>query len=102
MWLTACGAMRPAPVRTELIDVPITLYAPLPAALTDPLPLPPAPPRNCRLPGGAPAVCALDGLLWGADLQAVLDRANADRASAAKLGLAPSLRIQDTDGAPWK
>ena len=93
--------MRPAPVRTELIQVPITLYAPLPAALTDPLAMPPAPPRQCRLPGSAPAVCAQDGLLWIADLQAVLDRANADRAAAARLGLAPTL-AQPAEGAPWK
>lgn len=82
--------------------MPITLYAPLPTGLTDPLPMPPPPPRNCRLPSGAPAVCALDGLLWSADLQAVLDQANADRATAARLGRVPNLGDQDTGGAPWK
>ena len=86
--LASCGAANKPLTRTELIEVPVTVYAPLPAALTDPLPLPAAPVAQCRTPAGAPAVCAYDALLWASDLLELLDRANADRASAARIAAA--------------
>lgn len=82
--LIACGA-QPTRIRTELVDVPVTVYAPLPAALTDPLPLPEPPEPHC-LQGAEPAVCALDALTWSSELLDVIDRANEDRATAATLG----------------
>lgn len=84
--LSACGAQTLQPlVRTELVEVPIKVHAPLDPALTDPLPMPSAPAEKCALPGGAPAVCALDALIWAGDLQAVIDRANVDRATARRI-----------------
>ena len=85
--LTACGATQQPLVRTELIEVPVVEYAPIPAALTTPLVAPAAPPANCRLPDGKAAPCVLDALLREAVWQALLQRANEDRATAAKLGL---------------
>lgn len=79
--------------------MPVTAYAPLPAALTDPLAMPVPPPRNCRSRSGVPAVCALDGLAWIVKLQAVIDRANADRASAAKLSAGAVLTGSDSGAA---
>lgn len=75
--------------------MPVTAYAPLPPALTDPLPLPPPPPRNCHTADGAPAVCVLDGLLWQVRLEATMSRANDDRNSAAKLSAGASLSRRD-------
>lgn len=77
----------------ELIEVPVAEYVPLPAALTVPLAAPAAPAFNCVLPSGKPAVCVHDGLMREIQWQAVLDRANADRATSAFLsvgaGIAP-------------
>lgn len=84
LWLMACGATR-QPTRTELVDVPVTTYVPLPAVMTDPLLIPPPPAPRCAL-GGKPAPCALDTLLWASSLRDLLDRANADRAAASRLG----------------
>lgn len=83
-------------VRTELVQVPVTEYAPLPAALTDPLPAIPPPPRNCHYADGTtPAVCALDGLLWIVRPQSVIERADADRATAGKLSAGAGLTHGD-------
>jgi len=100
LWLSACGAMRQPLVRTELVQVPVTAYAPLPAALTEPLPAPAPPSRNCRYKDGTPAVCALDGLLWQVHWEALKDRANQDRASAGKLSAGASLTARDSGGTP--
>lgn len=83
--LSACGAMRTPLVRPELVERPTLAYAELPAALTDELPLPAAPPRNCMLPNGRPAVCAFDGLVHELAWITLLTRANADRAASARL-----------------
>jgi hypothetical protein len=80
----ACGATR-QPTRTELIDVPVTQYAPIPAALTDPIVIPAPPVPRCKL-AGQPAPCALDTIVWAWSLRDLLDRANADRAAASRLG----------------
>lgn len=98
--LTACGASRQPLVRTEIVEVPVTQYVPLSEALTDPLPYLAPPPRNCRYRDGKPAVCALDGLLWITSPQAQIDRANEDRATAAKLGNATGLTERDRFGQP--
>ena len=87
--------MRQPLVRTELVQVPVTAYAPLPAALTDPLPQPEGPARNCAQRDGTPAVCALDALLWIVQPQATIDRANEDRATAAKLSAGAGLTPGD-------
>lgn len=63
-------------------------YRDLPQALTAPLPHPLPPVRNCRYEDGTPAVCLLDGLLQIPVYEVLLDVANEDRASAAKLGKA--------------
>lgn len=101
LWLTACGATRQA-TRTELVDVPVTTYAPLPAALTDPLPIPAPPAPRCTLPSGMPVPCTLDTLLWASSLRELINRANLDRAAASRLGreaaAAPGLNGRD-DGA---
>jgi hypothetical protein len=87
--LTSCGlfARKPTLVitRPEVIEVSVPAYRPLPTALTDPLLPPPAPPARCHL-GGAPAVCALDGLAQITMWEALLDLANKDRAKAALAG----------------
>lgn len=93
--LTACGADRRPLVRTELVEVPTVLYAPLPAVLTDPLAPPPPPPFNCRLPNGQATVCALDGLLREEQWLGLLDRVNDDRASAARISRDASLKAGD-------
>ncbi|GEM_PF-915750 len=90
--LTACGATQQPLVRTELIEVPVVEYAPIPAALTTPLVAPAAPPLNCRLPNGKSTPCVMDGLLREAAWQALLERANEDRATTAKLGLNATLQ----------
>jgi hypothetical protein len=100
--LTACGAIWQPQVRTELVQVPVTTYVPLPAALTAPLPAPVPPARNCRLADGTPAVCVNDALLSIAAWQEVLDRANEDRAAAAQLGLTPALLNPDTGMPAWR
>jgi hypothetical protein len=95
--LTACGAARQPLVRTELIEVPVNRYVALPAALTDPLPPPPEPAMQCRQRDGTPAVCALDGLLWSAKWEALLSRANADRAAASRLGREAAAGLSQRD-----
>jgi hypothetical protein len=88
--LTACGLWRPkapAPViRTEVVEVPVYVYKPLPRELTAPLLAPPPPSRNWADAMGTPAVGALDGLAtipaWGK----VLGICNRDRANAAQYG----------------
>jgi len=91
--------MRQPLVRTELVEVPVTQYAPLPAVLTEPLPRPPMPPRNCvyvKPPlAGVPAVCALDGLLWQLEWEALGDRANDDRTTAGKVSAGANLNGRD-------
>ena len=84
--LMACGAVRPQRIRTELVEVPTDRYIELPAALTDQLPPPATPPRNCVLRDGTPTVCGLEAVLWSTRWKALLDRANQDRATAARIG----------------
>ena len=79
-------ASRPPLAPTELVEVPIIRYVPIPAALTDKLAAPAAPAFRCTQPSGEPAVCVHDGLMRELEWQAVLARANEDRATAAFLG----------------
>jgi hypothetical protein len=75
--------------RPQVIEIPVKVYVPLDHALTDPLPPPSPPPARCHisLPAGdVPAVCALDGLAWIEQWEALRERANADRAAAAQAG----------------
>lgn len=72
--------VRPTPV----IEVPVPAYRPLPPALTTPIAEPAPPAARCR-DQGAPAVCVADALDWIEDWRASLRRANADRATAAKI-----------------
>ncbi len=67
-----------------MIEVPVPVVQPLPSTLTAPLAPPAAPPSRCTL-AGRPAVCVIDALQWAASLRGVLDRANADRAAAARI-----------------
>lgn len=90
--LIACGEIKQPPVRTELIEVPVVEYAPIPAALTTPLVAPAAPLFNCRLPDGKAVPCVMDALLREAAWQALLDRANEDRATTAKIALNATLQ----------
>ena len=96
--------MRQPLVRTELVEVPVTQYAPLPAVLTEPLPRPPMPPRNCvyaKPPlAGVPAVCALDGLISIVHWQALSERANEDRQTAGKVTAGANLTNRDTKVIP--
>lgn len=87
--LTACGAtsrVQQPLVRTELVEVPIDRYIALPTALTDPLPYPQPPEMNCKDRFGKPRACVVDGLLWTLSWRELVDRANADRAAASRLG----------------
>ncbi|KAB2901267.1 MAG: hypothetical protein F9K31_02460 [Dokdonella sp.] len=68
-----------------MVSVPVMVYRPLPAALTAPIPPPPAPPARCTL-DGAGAVCVSDALALLPMWQAALEMCNADRARAALLG----------------
>ncbi len=90
--LTACGATQQPLVRTELIEVPVVEYAAIPAALTAPLVAPAPPPLDCKLPTGKATPCVFDTLLREAAWQAVLDRANEDRATTAKITLNATLQ----------
>lgn len=83
--LAACGATKQPLIRTEIVEVPVIRYRPLPATLTESLPRPATPPRSCKHRDGRPAVCALDGLLQIMDWQSVTDRADEDRATSANL-----------------
>lgn len=85
LWLMACGATR-QPTRTEILETPRTEYVGLPAALTDPIQIPQAPEPLCKLRDGRPAPCALDGFIWAWNLRHLLELANTDRATAARLG----------------
>lgn len=84
--LASCGLLPqrtppPTITRTELVQVPVPAYRPLPRELTDPIPEPPAPPFDCD-----GRVCVLDGLVTIPLYQAALDMCNADRRRAALLG----------------
>lgn len=59
-------------------------YVPVPRELTAPLAEPEPPPARCTY-RGQPAVCVLDALAWIERWRGALQRANADRATAAKL-----------------
>jgi hypothetical protein len=59
-------------------------YRPMPSQLTQPLADPPPPPRHCSW-HGLPAVCALDGLLQIEDWRGLQQKANADRATTARI-----------------
>ena len=87
--------MRQPLVRTELVEVPVTQYAPLPAVLTEPLQAPAMPPRNCFYRNGTPAVCVLDGLIWHVQWQSFAERANDDRTTAGKVSTDASLTGRD-------
>ena len=84
-WLTACGVKSQPLTRTRLIDVPAKVYVPIPAALTAPLPEPAPPAAHCSL-RDHPAVCVSDALAWIEQWRGVWRQANADRATAARLG----------------
>lgn len=58
---------------------------PVPRELTTPIAEPPAPQEHCTW-NGQPAICVLDALGWIERLRGALNAANADRATAAKLG----------------
>lgn len=66
--------------------MPVPAYRPLPAALTAPIPAPPAPLLDCRDANGRAAVCVLDALATIPAWQSALDACNADRRRAAALG----------------
>jgi hypothetical protein len=70
--------------RPQIIKVPVEVYATLDRSLTDPLPEPPPPPSRCRLRSGQHAVCVVDALAWIEQWRGLLERANADRAAAAR------------------
>jgi hypothetical protein len=72
--------------RPEIVEVPVTVYRPLPANLTDAIPPPPAPPRRCTSRTGQPAVCVDDALSVIPAWEAALQIANDDRRRAALLG----------------
>ncbi|MEI2428677.1 hypothetical protein RDV84_00245 [Lysobacter yananisis] len=93
--LTACGAKQQPLIKTELVERPTLAYAELPSDLTEELPAPAPPPRNCMLPGGRPAVCALDGLVHELAWITLLSRANADRATSARLSAAAGRKSGD-------
>lgn len=64
--------------------MPVPAYQPLPKKLTTPLPYPTPPPMDC-LALGVPTVCVLDALLKIEDWRGIVDEANLDRATAAKI-----------------
>lgn len=72
-------------MRVLTVEYPVIDYRPVPRVLTDPLAEPAPPPAQCRV-GGAPAVCALDGLATIPAWRGVVQQCNADRARAALLG----------------
>ncbi|MGB3393235.1 MAG: hypothetical protein WA956_05655 [Stenotrophomonas sp.] len=80
-------------MHAEIVEVPVVEYVPLPAALTAPLAAPAAPAFNCTLPMGGPAVCVHDGLMREVEWQALLERANADRATSAFLGAGAGIAV---------
>lgn len=67
-----------------VIDVPVPAYRPLPHELTAPLPYPAPPPEDC-LALGMPTVCVLDALLKLDEWKGIVDQANLDRATSAKI-----------------
>ena len=86
LFLTACMGARPPLVRTEIVEVPVVQYVRMPPALTDQLQGPAAPAFACTAPTGQPVVCVHDGLMREVEWQAILARANEDRATTAFLG----------------
>lgn len=83
--LAGCGqARQPVLVRPQIVEVPVTRYVPVPREYTAPLAEPADPPKACTY-HGKPAVCVLDGLSTIPQWRAVVEKANADRASVAKL-----------------
>jgi len=64
--------------------VPVPAYRALDASLTAPLAEPPPPPTACSM-RGIPVPCALEGLLQIDAWRGVLQRCNADRATAAQV-----------------
>ena len=82
--LASCGLLpqrAPVVTRTELVQVPVPAYRPLPHELTDPLAEPPAP-----LPACGGLVCVPAALATIPAYQAALGLCNADRARAALYG----------------
>lgn len=102
LWLGGCGETKQAPVRTELIEWPVIVYAELPATLTEPLQAPPPPSANCKLPDGTSTPCAFDALIRELSWQQLLQRVNDDRATSGRLGgaklLAPTSRTAGDAG----
>ncbi|HEY4145182.1 hypothetical protein [Pinirhizobacter sp.] len=86
--LTGCGETRHEIKAPQIIEVPVPAYQPLDARLTDLIPEPPPPAVHCLL-AGAPAVCVLDGLATIEEWRGALRKANADRATAAKVTKQP-------------
>ena len=84
-WLAGCGERRQSIRPQSAIEVPVAVYKPMPSAVTEPLAAPSPPPANCRVAGFA-VPCALDGLAQQDAWKGVLERCNADRATAARLG----------------
>jgi hypothetical protein len=82
--LSGCGEKRPTSRPTPVIEVPVPAYGPLDASLTAPIAEPATPPAHCQLLG-VPVICALDGLFQINEWQGVLDKCNADRATAARV-----------------
>lgn len=94
-WLAACGAKSHTLTRPQVIEVPVEVYAPLDRSLTAPLPPPAPPPARCHQRDGAPAVCVSDALGWIEVWRGLLQRANADRAAAARITAAPGKGQRD-------
>lgn len=64
--------------------MPVPAYRPVDRSLTTPIADPPLPPQNCTYQG-KPAWCALDGLIWIEQWRGKVRKANADRATTAKV-----------------
>lgn len=65
------------PVRTEIVEVPVEVVKPVPAALIAQEPKPPRPPLNCRDANGALTLCNRQVVDWLLAYDAALDRINA-------------------------
>ena len=91
--LASCLA-KPVATKPVVVDVAKITYAPMPAALTDPIPEPPLPPQRCVDKTGAPAWCLVDVVAWIEAWRSTLKLANDDRASTAKIGVAVQKAVQ--------
>ena len=71
--------------RTQILEVPVKAYRDIPKRLTKALDLPPAPPKRCEV-AGIKVTCLWDAINYIPKLKRVIKKANADRATTAKLG----------------